>query len=351
MDDGTAIKANKDKPVIVRVKRKASQSLLDAFWLEINERPIKRPLLDFEKLSISGSSSSRVEELKTKKVLVRHVETVITSEVTVDVLRSFVPNSSDALELKEKNGGRRCTLKTENKQEQLLVKARQRQEVLSKNARFEQIWRSRKGKKEAVEDEAVHEMYRLYDVVRVDAEKKENEVQQKEDTELEDHRMMAQYLPLLRDVLPTAAVEIEDDINNYASRRAFSDDYVYDFYAVKGDANITEADSASQFPLVQVDDDDTFYNGPDDSEYETDDSNAEDNPLNEYPDEETSEDGDISRSSGEKSEAESSSSNNQSEECKSGSHTYYNEHEDTGPYDWSDNADSLFEDDMYLDGD
>ncbi|CAA2988994.1 RNA-directed DNA methylation 4 [Olea europaea subsp. europaea] len=272
MDDGTAIKPNTDKPVIVRVKRKASQSLLDAFWLEINERPTKRPLLDFEKLSISGSSSNRVEELKTKKVLVRHVETVITSEVTVDVLRSFVPNSSDALEPKEKNGGRRCTFKTENKQEQLLVKARQRQEVLSKNARFEQIWRSRKGKNEAVEDDAVHEMYRLYDVVRVDAEKRENEVQE-EDTELEDHRMMAQYLPLLREVLPTAAVEIEDDIHNYAARQAFSDDYVYDFYAVKGDANITDADSASQFPLVQVDDD-TFYDGPDDSEYETDDSNG-----------------------------------------------------------------------------
>lgn len=32
-------------------------------------------------------------------------------------------------------------------------------------------------------------------------------------------------------------------------RAAFSDDYVYDFYAVKGDANITDADSASQFPL------------------------------------------------------------------------------------------------------
>ncbi|KAL2470929.1 RNA-directed DNA methylation 4 [Abeliophyllum distichum] len=345
MDDCTAIPAKTDKPVIVRVKRKASQSLLDALWLEINERPIKRPLLDFEKLSISSSSSSRVEELKTKKVLVRHVETVISSKVTVDVLRSFVPNSSNALE------GRRCTFKTENKQEQLLIKARQRQEVLSKNARFEQIWRSRKGKKEAVEDDAVHEMCRLYDVVRVEEEEKENEVQENEDTELEDHRMMAQYLPLLREVLPTAAVEIEDDIHNYASRRAFSDDYVYDFYAVKGDANISEADSASQFPLVQVDDDDAYYDGPDDSEYETDDSNAENNPLNEYPDEETSEDEDevISRSSDEKSEVESRSSKNQSEEFESGSHTFYNEHEDTGPYDWSD-ADSLFEDGMCFDG-
>ncbi|CAI9779507.1 unnamed protein product [Fraxinus pennsylvanica] len=76
-----------------------------------------------------------------------------------------------------------------------------------------------KGENEAVEDEAVHEMYRLYDVVRVDVEEKENEVQEKEDIELQDHRMMAQYLPLLREVLPTAAVEIEDNIHYYTSRR------------------------------------------------------------------------------------------------------------------------------------
>ncbi|KAK4385956.1 hypothetical protein Sango_2719600 [Sesamum angolense] len=35
-----------DKPVIVRVRRKAFQSAINAFWLEIH----KRPLLDFGKL-------------------------------------------------------------------------------------------------------------------------------------------------------------------------------------------------------------------------------------------------------------------------------------------------------------
>lgn len=84
----------KNKPVIVRVKRKAFHSRLDAFCeflmlallhlsvyfylvgifevfsrliqsfcvagLEINERPLKRPLLDFEKLSISDSSTKSV---------------------------------------------------------------------------------------------------------------------------------------------------------------------------------------------------------------------------------------------------------------------------------------------------
>ncbi|XP_059431163.1 RNA-directed DNA methylation 4-like [Corylus avellana] len=84
--------ADDDKPVVVRVKRKASQSRLDALWLEISERPLKRPLLDFENLSISDSS--RKEEFKTKKVLVQHVETVRSSETAIDVVQSFVVSTA-----------------------------------------------------------------------------------------------------------------------------------------------------------------------------------------------------------------------------------------------------------------
>lgn len=49
--------------------------------------------------------------------------------------------------------------------------------VLSRNARFEQIWRSRKAKKDALEDEAIYEMCQLYDVVRVDIQEDEVEAQ------------------------------------------------------------------------------------------------------------------------------------------------------------------------------
>ncbi|KAK6122165.1 hypothetical protein DH2020_044093 [Rehmannia glutinosa] len=334
------------KPVIVRVKRKYFQSAVDAFWLEIHERPLKRPLLDFGKLSISDASSSRVEELKTKKILVRHVETVTSSESTFDVLRSFVPNSSGELKYKDKYEEGKRSFKTVNKQVQILDKAKQRQEVLSRNARFEQIWRSRKEKKEAPEDEAIYEMCRLYDVVRVDVEEHEVEVQERKDTDLDDRRMMAQYLPLLREVLPSAAVEIESDIHDYMSKQ---DGYVYDFYAVNEDANAMEADSSTLFPLVQVDDEDDFYDGPDDSEYETDDSNAENNPLNEYPDEEISEDEDegTSRSSAEKSEGESTTSGSESEEVESGSQVSYEYDDSELPYDWSENGDHDFGDELY----
>ncbi|KAG6383748.1 hypothetical protein SASPL_156480 [Salvia splendens] len=89
MAESSSAPPTADKPVIVRVKRKVSQFALDAFWLEIHERPAKRPLIDFGKLSISDASSSKVEEFKTQKILVRHVETVASSKDTFDVLAIF----------------------------------------------------------------------------------------------------------------------------------------------------------------------------------------------------------------------------------------------------------------------
>ncbi|KAK7858084.1 rna-directed dna methylation 4 [Quercus suber] len=270
-------KSTEDRPVIVRVKRKTFQSPLDAFWLEINERPLKRPLLDFENLSISDSAEKG--EFKTKKVLVQHVETLSISEKTIDIVQSFV------------------------KQDQLLSKARQEQEVLAKNARFEQIWRSRKGNQEAMHNKELDEMCRFYDVVRVDVEERSEEVKQQEDLSLEDHMLLSSYLPLLREMIPSAASEIESDLHASMSKQ---DDYVYDFYAVRDDMDIVHEEASYPFPIVQVDEED-YDDGPDESEYETDDSNAENNPLNDYPDE-------ISE---EEEEEKSEASEHESEELES----------------------------------
>ncbi|KAL3829037.1 hypothetical protein ACJIZ3_017839 [Penstemon smallii] len=372
MAESSSIATEAEKPVIVRVKRKAFQARLDAFWLEINERPLKRaaldfenlsisesstsrgleindksskhPLADFGNLSISESSTSRVEVSKTKKILVQHLETVNSSEETFNVLRSFVPNSSDALKVKEKIEERRRFVKTVIKQDELLSKARQRQEVLSRNARFEQVWRSRKVKKEALEDESVYETCRLYDVVRVDVEERGTEVV--EDNDMEDCRMMAHFLPLLQEVLPTAAKEIESDMCKQAS----SDGYVYDFYVVNEAANVNEVESANQFPLVKVDDEDDFYDGPDDSDYETDDSNAEDNYRNDYPDDDddvSEDEGEVTSSSEDEiSEDESITSDEELfEDLVSGSEEYHI-YKESRPRDCSDD-----EYEMYGDGD
>lgn len=285
-----------NKPVVVRVKRKANQSPLEALWLEINERPLKRPLLDFEKLAISDSSTkAATEEPKATKVLVHHVETVIHSDLTVDFLQSFMPYCSEASQPKVEKLGERQNIKADKKQDKLLAKARHDQEVLSKTARFEQIWKRRNGNRGETKTEAVDEICHLYDVVRLDAEENVNgkEVEEEEDPDLEEQKIMASYLPLLREFVPDGAVQVESDIRDYMSKKASKNDYVYDFYAMKeDDINTIQDEGSFPFPLVQVDEDDEFYDGPDDPDYESYDSNAEDNPAYDYPEEEESEDGD-----------------------------------------------------------
>ncbi|XP_062086714.1 RNA-directed DNA methylation 4 isoform X2 [Humulus lupulus] len=303
------------KPVIVRVKRKAFQSPLDAFWLEINERPLKRALLDFENLSISGSSGK--EEFKSKKVLVRHVETVSNTEATIDIVQLFVePDSADAVGSKTKGEERRHNLKKENIQDQLLFKARKTQESVAKNARFEQIWRSRKGAKEVMHGK-LHEMCHFYDVARVDDEERANEKRQQEEA-LEDHKLMCSYLPLLREFIPSAAEEIESELQSY---KVGKEDYVYDFYTINDEVDMATVDASHPFPLVQVDEED-YCDGPDNSEYGSDDSNDENNPLNDYPDEISGEDED--------EEVDSKASDNESgeesvsDESTESEHTEFN---------------------------
>lgn len=285
------LKLGDEKPVVVRVKRKVNQSPLDAFWLEINERPAKRALLEFDKLSISGSSakgSSIVVEPKSKRVLVQHVQTVLSSEATVDLVQTVVSNSADAIEDKTPAVERRHTFKKDNRQNQL-SKSIQKREELAKTARFEQIWRSRKGKKEEVD-----EMYNFYEVVRVDnVEEKSIDTREQEDMSLEDHRYLTSFMPLLREFIPSAAKEIESDFQAHMSSQdhADADEYVYDYYTVNDDMDVEKENTDCLFPLVLVDDED-FYDVQYESEHDSEDSNAEDNPNNDYPNEISSEDED-----------------------------------------------------------
>ncbi|GAV58649.1 hypothetical protein CFOL_v3_02182 [Cephalotus follicularis] len=260
-----------EKPLIVRVKRKTFHSRLDGFWLEINERPAKRPLLDFEKLSISDSAGK--EEWKPKKVFVQHVESVTSSETKTEIVQSFIPHSADASESKIKHDERRKTLTKDIKQlkqDQLLSKSRQTQKILAESARFKQIWRSRKESKDGTQDKELHELCHFYEVVRVDVEKRSSNVQMQEELSLEEQRILSRYMPLMREFMPSAAAEIESDIRDYISGQ---DDYVYDYYTVKDGMIVDDEDASIPFPLVQVEDED-FYDGPDESEYDSEDSNG-----------------------------------------------------------------------------
>ncbi|XP_042470100.1 RNA-directed DNA methylation 4-like isoform X3 [Zingiber officinale] len=244
------------KPVIVRVKRKASQAKLDSFWLEINERPHKKAFLGLGNLSLSDCGTGKVlNELASKKMLVHRLETVGRSQSVKDVLHSFL------------------------KHDQLRAKAIKEHEDLAKSARFEQIWKKR-GSIDA-EECSLHEKCHLYDVVRVDAEDETHQRVPKPKVAPEVGGVIFdKYLPLLKEFLPQAAEEIEHD------RATTEDNFVYDIYTIGSGVDI-DTDSIDEHPLIQVYVEDDYYDGSSQSDYESDDSNAENYPWNDYCDEES----------------------------------------------------------------
>ncbi|XP_042447708.1 RNA-directed DNA methylation 4-like [Zingiber officinale] len=253
------------KPVIVRVKRKAFQAKLDAFWLEIDERPHKKTFLGLGNLSISDCGTGKVlNELASKKILVQHLETVGHSQSVKDVLHSFL------------------------KHDQLRSKAIKEHEDLTRSSRFEQIWKKRGSIDE--EEYSLHEKCHLYDVVRVDAEDETHQrVPKAKDAPEVDGAMFDKYLSLLREFLPQAVEEIE----HY--KATTEDNFVYDIYTHEVGVD-TDTDNTDEYPLVQVYMEDDYDDGLSQFDYESDDSNAENNPWNDYCDEETSEDEDENES-------------------------------------------------------
>ncbi|KAK3139169.1 hypothetical protein QOZ80_5AG0378900 [Eleusine coracana subsp. coracana] len=279
--------AAKEKPIVVRVKRKPSQTRPDAFWLEINERPVKKAMLDFSSLSISEPSSSSSSTAKVKKLLLQHIETVHHSEAVEDVLQSLLLADSNTREVKSKTKGWNDRIKQDRKHDQLRSAARRQHEDLGRNARFAQIWRSRKGERNEA-DESLREICHLYDAVQVDTDG-EKRPSEPETITFEEGAVLCNFLPLIREYLPSAAEEIESDIISLAPSE---DSEVYDIYTVKevDDTNMEDA-SATSYPRLQVDDEeDECYD--DDYPYDTDDSNAEDNPLFDYPEEPSEDEGD-----------------------------------------------------------
>ncbi|CAL4989966.1 unnamed protein product [Urochloa decumbens] len=302
-ETSTSDPAAKEKPIVVRVKRKPSQTRPDAFWLEVNERPAKKALLDFSSLSISEPAScssadakASEEQPQVKKLLVQHVETVHHSEAVEDVLHSLLLANSNTKQIKSKTKEWNDRIKQDKKPDQLRSAARQRHEHrmnyrrklrdLGRNARFAQIWKSRKGEKNGA-DESLREICHLYDAVQVDPDEEKHPAEPGI-TSFEEGAVLCNFLPLIREYLPSAAEEIESDIISLAQSE---DSEVYDIYTVKevDDTNMEDS-PADSYPRLQVDDgEDECYD--DDYAYDTDDSNAEDNPLFDYP-EELSEDED-----------------------------------------------------------
>ncbi|KAI4370865.1 hypothetical protein MLD38_019166 [Melastoma candidum] len=279
-----SVKIN-DKPVIVRVKRKASQLPLDALWLEISERPSKRPYLDFDKLSISDTSK-KVGEVGVQRLLVRHVESTNISGVSPELLQSFAFRLT---ELSEGSDDKRHVNKRKDTSEDQLIKARETKQRIPGDTCFKQIWSNREENELGRDGLYPDQSCQFYDIIRLDNMQEPEEMKAPGFMPLEDERILSSYLPLLRDFIPTAAAEIERDISAHTVDQGAVDDYVYDFYAMSAGMNECYENYPGEFPLVHLEEDNDLYDGPDEAEAESEDSNAEDNPKNDYP-EEASED-------------------------------------------------------------
>lgn len=110
---------------------------------------------------------------------------------------------------------------------------------LGRNARFAQIWKSRKGEKNEA-DESLREICHLYDAVQVDPNEEKDPTEPRQVllsnnlpglwiwscslsyntpcriTSFEEGAVLCNFLPLIREYLPSAAEEIESDIISLA---------------------------------------------------------------------------------------------------------------------------------------
>lgn len=294
------------------MRRKRQQAPIDALWLEINERPHKRMRQEREKemgltlgqLSLAdGQGQGQGEEegegegegmTKSRKLLFHHVETVSPSDKEKGFLESILLNAREDGKSEQRHKEQREDIKkSKDKQDQLRASAREKHENAAKHARFEQVWRSRKGIVETANENAIHELCHLYDVVRVDVEEEmEAKASRKEKAKSEaisDHerQILCNFLPMMREYLPSAAAEVEAEL--CSSGTTEQEDYVYDVYTLGKERNVAE-DVVADYPLVQVEEEDDFYYGDMvESDVDTEDSNDENNPLNDYPSEEESE--------------------------------------------------------------
>ncbi|KMZ64355.1 hypothetical protein ZOSMA_373G00030 [Zostera marina] len=288
--------ASVEKSVVVRVKRRRIQEPLDAFLLEINERPLKKPLLDFGKLSISDSCSfstqldDGVQTVSSKKVFVQRIETVSNLDVTKDVLESFLIGSADPQStFQKKIKERKDVLLSDIDNQSLRQKmTRQHHEAFGKSVHFEQI---KKNKCDVHQpDVKLHERFNLYDVARVDSEDEvPNKVQQEmgvDNNDADADVQLSKFIPLLRDFDSTVASEIESDL---LSRHIIEEDCVYDIYTVEEEIDDDNKSNFADYTLVQVDEtDDLMDDDFCESEYDSEDSNAENYFLNDYPEEDSS---------------------------------------------------------------
>ncbi|KAI5066463.1 hypothetical protein GOP47_0019087 [Adiantum capillus-veneris] len=265
------------KPPMVRIKRKRLQLPIESLWLEVSERPTKR--LEAELCSFSLNDSNiqgphEEAESKSSRLLFHHVDTVNSfgREETTKV-------NSLLREIHEESSKEKHRIWPKSKHGKLSAStSREKHQKMARKARFEQVWRKRKG---VTKQDNLSELFHLYDIVRVDLEA---DILDKQESEAEN-RLLQDFLPLFKDYLPSVAAEVESSTMCCMNKE--EDEYVYDVYALGDEANGGGDTDTSDYPLIQVvDDEDLMWGASSESQHDSEDSNDENNPLNDYPEEE-----------------------------------------------------------------
>ncbi|KAJ7534105.1 hypothetical protein O6H91_13G079900 [Diphasiastrum complanatum] len=150
----------------------------------------------------------------------------------------------------------------------------------------------------------MQEFFHLYDVVRVDMESAVQRLSEVEQAEREaENQLLRNYMPLLREYLPSAAAEL--DLQPSPPPAIDTDDFVYDVYALEQDSG--EHEDFDEYPTVHVIEESNYnWREPRDPDYDSEDSNDENNPINDYPEEENDSEIDNSECDSEESNADAS---------------------------------------------
>ncbi|KAL2631717.1 hypothetical protein R1flu_016403 [Riccia fluitans] len=245
-------------------------------WVGVTTAAKKRHTLGIQNLTVTREDSTPT------KLLFRRVESLSSSGVKELSLPKLLKKS------KERKRPRDAT---DNNHQLKKFK----DQDIAKTARFEQVRTDGKAKEKTEEDDAGLELFNLYEVVRVDVEaesmqKAARREKARRETEPTEGQLLCNYLPLLREHLPELAAEIDDTAATFSSTTTSTDvpveEYIYDVYTLDEEMDNDGGDVA-YYPTIQVIDHRSYdWRELNDSDYDSEDSNDDNNPINDYPEDE-----------------------------------------------------------------
>ncbi|KAL2652945.1 hypothetical protein R1flu_021073 [Riccia fluitans] len=264
------------EPTVVQIKRKRTDEPIDSLWLEVTTVAKKRHTLGIQNLTVAREDSTPT------KLLFRRVDSLSSSGVKELSLPKLLEKSQER---------KRSRDATENNHQLKKFK----DQDIAKIARFEQMRTDRKAKEKTEEDVVSLELFNLYEVVRVDVEaestqKAARREKARREAEPTEGQLLCNYLPLLREHLPELAAEIDATAATSSSTTTSTDvpveEYIYDVYTLDEEMDNDDGDVA-YYPTIQVIDHRSYdWRELNDSDYDSEDSNDEKNPNNDYPEEE-----------------------------------------------------------------